>query len=43
MAEKGFIVFTLDGRGTSWRGKAFEQAIHRQIGTCEMADQLKGV
>ncbi|PBQ31982.1 S9 family peptidase [Sphingobacteriaceae bacterium] len=43
MAEKGFIVFTLDGRGTSYRGKAFEQAIHRQVGTKEMEDQLKGV
>jgi len=43
MAQKGFIVFTLDGRGTSHRGKAFEQAIHRQIGTKEMEDQLKGV
>ncbi|MBK9285412.1 MAG: S9 family peptidase [Sphingobacteriaceae bacterium] len=43
MAQKGFIVFTLDGRGTSYRGKAWEQAIHRQIGTCEMEDQLKGV
>jgi dipeptidyl-peptidase 4 len=43
MAQKGFIVFTLDGRGTSYRGKAFEQAIHRQLGTVEMEDQLKGV
>jgi dipeptidyl-peptidase 4 len=43
MAQKGFIVFTLDGRGTSFRGKAFEQAIHRQVGTAEMEDQLKGV
>jgi dipeptidyl-peptidase 4 len=43
MAQKGFIVFTVDGRGTSYRGKAFEQAIHRQIGTKEMEDQLKGV
>jgi dipeptidyl-peptidase-4 len=43
MAEKGFIVFTLDGRGTSYRGKAFEQATHRQLGTKEMEDQLKGV
>jgi dipeptidyl-peptidase 4 len=43
MAQKGFIVFTLDGRGTSNRGKAFEQAIHRQVGTAEMEDQLKGV
>jgi len=43
MAEKGFIVFTLDGRGTSHRGKAFEQATHKQLGTKEMEDQLKGV
>lgn len=43
MAQKGFIVFTLDGRGTSYRGKEFEQAIHRQLGTVEMEDQLKGV
>ncbi len=43
MAQKGFIVFTVDGRGTSYRGKAFEQAIHRQLGTKEMEDQLKGV
>ena len=43
MAQKGFIVFTLDGRGTDNRGKAFSQAIHRQIGTAEMDDQLSGV
>ncbi|MES2565983.1 MAG: DPP IV N-terminal domain-containing protein [Bacteroidota bacterium] len=43
MAEKGFMVFTLDGRGTSYRGKAFEQATHRHLGDKEMEDQLKGV
>ena len=43
MAQRGFIVFTLDGRGTSYRGKAFEQAIHRQLGTVEMEDQLAGI
>lgn len=43
MAQKGYIVFTVDGRGTSYRGKAFEQATHRQLGTKEMEDQLKGV
>jgi dipeptidyl-peptidase-4 len=43
MAQKGFIVFTVDGRGTNHRGKDFEQAIHRQIGKAEMEDQLKGV
>lgn len=43
MAQKGFIVYTVDGRGTSYRGKVFEQAIHRQLGKVEMEDQLKGV
>jgi len=43
MAEKGYIIFTLDGRGTSNRGKAFEQAIHRQVGAKEMEDQIRGV
>lgn len=43
MAQKGFIVFTVDGRGTDYRGKEFSQATHRQLGTKEMEDQLKGV
>jgi len=43
MAQRGYIVFTIDGRGTSYRGKAFEQAIHRQLGTVEMEDQMAGI
>jgi dipeptidyl-peptidase 4 len=43
MAQKGFIVFTLDGRGTDNRGKLWSQAIHRQCGAVEMEDQLSGV
>ncbi len=43
MAQKGFILFTVDGRGTDYRGKDFSQATHRQLGTKEMEDQLKGV
>lgn len=43
MAQKGFIIFTVDGRGTSYRGRVFEQAVHRQLGTKEMEDQMKGV
>lgn len=43
MAQKGYIVFTMDGHGTSHRGKAFEQIIHRNLGKQEMQDQLKGV
>ena len=42
-AEKDYLVFTLDGRGSSSRGKKFEQAIHRQLGTVEMEDQMAGV
>ena len=43
MTQQGFIVFTMDGRGSSNRGLAFEQATFRQLGTVEMEDQLKGV
>ena len=43
MASKGYIVFTLDNRGSANRGLEFENAIHRQVGTIEMSDQLKGV
>lgn len=43
MANKGFILFTLDNRGTSNRGADFEQAIHRNLGTIEVSDQLVGV
>ncbi len=43
MAQKGYIVFTLDNRGSADRGRAFEQAIFRQVGTPEVSDQLKGV
>lgn len=43
MAQHGYIVFSMDGRGSSNRGLKFEQATHRQLGTAEMEDQLKGV
>ena len=43
MAQNGFVVFTIDGRGSANRGFAFESAIHRQLGTLEMEDQLVGV
>jgi dipeptidyl-peptidase 4 len=40
LAEEGFIQFSVDGRGSMNRGAAFENAIHRQCGTSEVADQL---
>lgn len=43
MAQKGYIVFILDGRGSEWRGREFEQATFRQLGTVECQDQYKGV
>lgn len=43
MAEQGYLVYTLDNRGSENRGFAFESVIHRQLGTIEMDDQLKGV
>ncbi len=43
MAQQGYVVFTLDNRGTSNRGFAFESIIHRQVGKTEMEDQMKGV
>ena len=43
MAERGYIIFTLDGRGSANRGFNFENAIHRQLGTLEIKDQMTGV
>lgn len=43
MANQGYIIFTLDNRGSGERGFAFESQIHRQLGTVEMEDQLSGV
>ena len=43
MAEKGYLLFILDNRGSENRGKAFEQATFRQLGQVEMQDQMKGV
>lgn len=43
MAENGYVVYTQDNRGSAHRGLAFENAVHRQLGTAEMADQLDGL
>ena len=43
MAQKGFIVFILDNRGSENRGRDFEQATFRQLGQVEMQDQMQGV
>lgn len=43
MAQRGYVVFVMDGRGSSNRGLKFEQAVFRRLGEIEMADQMKGV
>ncbi len=43
MAQKGYVVLTVDNRGSDNRGLAFENAIHRQCGVVEMQDQMAGV
>lgn len=43
MAQQGYIVFTMDNRGSDARGRDFTRVTHRNLGVEEMADQLKGV
>jgi dipeptidyl-peptidase-4 len=43
MAERGYVVFTLDTRGSDNRGKTFEQSIFRKAGEVQMEDMMSGV
>lgn len=43
MAERGYLVFSLDTRGSDNRGKAFEQAMFRHVGDPQMEDMLTAV
>ena len=43
LAGKGFVVFTIDGRGTTGRGRDFERALLKRLGKIELEDQLAGV
>ncbi len=43
LATQGYIVWTLDGRGSANRGYDFESAIWRQCGKVEMQDQMTGI
>lgn len=43
MAERGYVVFAMDNRGSANRGYEFEQVIHRKLGEVELADQMEGV
>ncbi|MBA4316827.1 MAG: S9 family peptidase [Flavobacterium sp.] len=43
MAEQGYLVFTVDNRGSDNRGFAFESLVHGRLGVNEIDDQMKGV
>lgn len=43
MAQEGFVMLTVDNRGSANRGFEFENVIHRQLGQEEMKDQMKAV
>lgn len=43
MAQKGFVIFSMDNRGSENRGQAFEQATFKNLGKVEMQDQMVGV
>ncbi len=43
MAQNGYIVFTIDNRGSDNRGLEFEQSTFRHLGTKEIEDQLVGI
>jgi len=43
MAQQGFVVYSLDNRGSARRGKAFEDALYRRMGELEVRDQMQGI
>ena len=43
MSQRGFGLFQLDNRGSANRGNRFEHAIYRELGSAEVADQVRGV
>ena len=43
MAQRGYVVFVMDNRGTLYQGAEYEKAIHRQCGKVEMEDQMAGM
>ena len=43
MAQRGYLLFILDNRGSENRGRDFEQTTFRQLGQVEMQDQMRGV
>ena len=42
-AERGYLIWTVDGHGSAYRGRDFEQVVHRRLGEVEVRDQMRGV
>lgn len=42
-AQQGYVVFSIDNRGSNYRGKAFEDPIYQAMGSVEVEDQVTGV
>jgi dipeptidyl-peptidase-4 len=42
MAQKGYIIFSVDNRGSGGRGHLFEEPIHYRFGALELSDQRDG-
>lgn len=43
MARRGYVVFSIDNRGSDRRGKIFEEPLFRQLAGVEVIDQLEGI
>lgn len=43
LVQEGFLVFSIDNRGSYGRGKEFESVIYKEFGKNELEDQLKGI
>ena len=41
LSSMGYVVISIDSRGSSNRGKAFESHIYKRLGQCELKDQLE--
>jgi len=42
LAQKGYIIFSLDNRGTGGRGEAFKKLVYKDLGHWEVNDQIEG-
>jgi dipeptidyl-peptidase-4 len=43
LAQKGYLIFMVDNRGTGARGAAFKKVTYRNLGKWEVNDQIEGV